>query len=71
MGKEIATWERQEYVCVCVCIYKYIQEKKRRRSYGFQEERKKRGAEGPGVVWAAAEKNIKILKEKRESHLVG
>jgi hypothetical protein len=54
-----------------VYIYKYIQEKKRRRSYGFQEERKKRGAEGPGVVWAAAEKNIKILKEKRESHLVG
>ena len=62
---------RDRNMCVCVYIYKYIQEKKRRRSYGFQKERKKRGAEGTGVVWAAAEKNIKILKEKRESHLVG
>lgn len=63
---------------MCVYIYKYIQEKKRREggvTGFFFFKREKRGAEGPGVVWAAAKKNIKIFlkkkKKKRESHLVG
>jgi hypothetical protein len=55
---------RAEGEYVCVYIYKYIQEKKRREggvTGFFFFKREKRGAEGPGVVWAAAKKNIKIF----------